>query len=192
MPKARKDQEEKVVQIIMQTYANNPSVYTIIGKGGNQKRKLRRLALFAIERAKNRDGVYISNNEKGMAFCFRSDKNTRSFKEIWNEIRLALVVPWKNITYGLKRERIVKRIRKSEPHYYFWFYGVSADGGRAAYELKDELFQKAKTERLPIFAETSVERNKKVYERFGFEVYDEYNDPTGITIWFMEKRFEHE
>ena len=72
----------------------------------------------------------------------------------------------------------------------FWFFGVNKEGqGKgAAKELWDYIIKMAENDDLPIYLETSVAKNKIVYERFGFEVYHTWdNRDENITIWFMKK-----
>ena len=61
-------------------------------------------------------------------------------------------------------------------------------GDRAGFELKNHIFQYSKQEQLPILLETSVERNKDIYERYGFYVYHEWMDSGGgQSLWFMRR-----
>ena len=48
-----------------------------------------------------------------------------------------------------------------------------------------ELFKESEERRLPIVAETSVEKNKRVYERFGFDVYQVFEDNKGPKLYMM-------
>lgn len=178
---------QQCVKIITKTFKGNPSVNVVIGKNGNSNKKITRLAEYAYVKAQNRDGVYISENKLGTALFFRSDLNKTNFKEVFYELKFALVIPLKNVFKTLKRESFYKSIRPFKSYYYFWFLGVKNGGDKAVYELKDEVFKKATSDKLPILLETSVERNVKAYERYGFEVYHTWNDEeNGITVWFMK------
>ena len=75
-----------------------------------------------------------------------------------------------------------------EEHLYFWFLGVEKGGNKAVFEIKDQIFQWSEEKKLPILLETSVIRNRKVYERYGFEVYHTWDDSgNGNTLWFMRR-----
>ena len=72
---------------------------------------------------------------------------------------------------------------------YFWFLGVEKGGDQAVYELKDHLFELSKNQQLPILLETSVPRNRSVYERYGFEVYHTWEDSgNDKALWFMMRK----
>lgn len=56
----------------------------------------------------------------------------------------------------------------------------------AARELDRDLKKLAKQENLPIYLETAMPVNRKVYERFGYETYDEWIVPEeDIQFWFL-------
>jgi hypothetical protein len=91
--------------------------------------------------------------------------------------------------YNEKREAYFKKRRPQDgKYYYFWFLGVLENGNKAAFELKITVLEKAKKDKLPIYVETSVYRNVIAYQRFGFEVYQEWEDVSNNgVVWFMKK-----
>lgn len=182
--------EKKIaIHIITKTFNSNPSVLASIGSQGNLDKKLKRLADYAFVKSKNRSGVYLSENKKGVAFCYQSNCGKTNLNELWKECRLAATLPVSIIRKTLKREAYIKKFRYSKPHLYFWFLGVEKGGGKATFEIKDLLFSRSQNEQLPIVLETSVMRNKIVYERYGFEVYHQWNDGTdGEILWFMIRK----
>lgn len=188
MIRAKQKDQSDSVQIITDTFEVNPSVNIVIGDKGNRSKKIRRLAEYAFIKALNRDGAYLSENKKGTALCFRSNFGSSNFRELYFELRFAFSLPIRKTFQTLKRESYLKKHRYKDEHLYFWFFGVRKDGEQAAFEIKDHLFQLSKKEDLPILLETSVERNKKIYERYGFKVYHEWPDSgSGKTLWFMKR-----
>jgi len=188
-PATAKDKQD-CIRIIASTFGANPSINVVIGQGGNKQKKLSRLAEYAFAKAQGKKGAYLSSNRKGTALVFRSDDTRFNLKEQYYEIRFALSLPVKNIFSTLQRERFLKEHRYGKPHLYFWFLGVEKGGGKAVYELKEIVFEKALQEKLPIVLETSVWRNVLAYQRYGFEIYYEWEDKeNGITVWFMKKDF---
>jgi len=168
---AKPEHKEDSVQIIANTFDANPSVNIVIGDGGNRQKKIRRLADYAFVKALNRNGAYLSNNRMGTALCFASTEKVFSLKEIYYEVRFAFSIPLRKVFQTLKRESYIKKHRLEEDHLYFWFLGVQKGGGKAGFEMKDYLFERSEKEGLPIVLETSVQRNRRIYERYGFEVY---------------------
>ncbi len=189
--RATASERQKAVEIITTTFDQNPSVNIVIGPGGNRARKIGRLAEYAFVKAINREGAYLSSNKKGAALCFLSDSGKFSLREVWFEMRLAMVLPLKRVLQTLKREAYIKKHRFTGRHLYFWFLGVEKDGGQAVYELKEHIFEISRQEKLPILLETSVQRNMEVYERFGFTVYHTWEDSgDGNALWFMKRDWD--
>ena len=179
------------VDIIYETFNTNPSVNIVIGSGGNRKKKISRLASYAFIKSLNRSGVFFSTNKNGVALCFHSDEGSTSFREVIHEVRFAFSIPIKKVIQTLKREAYIKKNRYKGSHMYFWFFGVQKGGGSAGFELKNFLFQHSKDKQLPILLETSVERNKDIYERYGFHVYHRWDDSGGgKALWFMIRDIE--
>lgn len=189
MPQASKEDKVDAVRIIVNTFDQNPSVNIVIGSGGNRQKKIRRLGEYAFIKALNRKGAYLSSNRKGAALCFESDARGVNFAEFMSELRFALAIPPRKVMQTLKRERYIKKHRYEGRHLYFWFLGVERDGGQAVFELKEFLFRWSEEKQLPILLETSVFRNRKVYERYGFEVYHTWSDSgNGKELWFMMRK----
>lgn len=189
MIKASKADKADVVRIIERTFDNNPSVNIVIGEKGNRKKKIKRLAEYAFIKSLNRDGVYLSNNRKGVALCFRNDLSSFSMLEIIYQLRFASAIPIRNVIQSIRRESYIKKHRLKGKFLYFWFFGVESGGEKAAFEIKDFFFELSKKEGLPIIMETSVRRNKIAYERYGFKVYHEWKDSGDETpLWFMVRK----
>ncbi|XOV66812.1 MAG: hypothetical protein ACFHU9_14395 [Fluviicola sp.] len=186
---ASKEDKQEAVRIITNTFDQNPSVNIVIGSGGNRRKKINRLGNYAFIKAFNRAGAYISSNRKGAALCFESDAKGADFSEFWAELKFAFSIPPKKVIQTLKRESYIKKHRYEGKHLYFWFLGVEKDGEQAVFELKEHLFQLSRQKQLPILLETSVQRNRLVYERYGFEVYHTWNNSgDGKMLWFMMRK----
>lgn len=188
---SRSSAKKIAVQIITETFDANPSVNIVIGTRGNRSRKINRLATYAFQKALNRNGVFLSEDKKGVALCFISDEGTSNLKELIYEIRFAISLSIKKLFQTLKREAYIKKHRYKGRHLYFWFFGVKKEAGQSGFELKNIIFQLSQYEKLPILLETSVKRNKVIYERFGFYVYHQWQDSgDGKILWFMMREAE--
>ena len=181
--------KQKVVEIIVNTFRQNPGVNWLLRKGGNHTKKLERLSEYVFIKAFNRDGVFLSFNEKGVAVCYRYNHKRFSVAEIFSELRFVFTsVSLFRLHKVLKRETYRSKKRPTDGNYlYFWFLGVMDGGEKAAFELRDGIFQMAEEMRLPIYLETAVERNKVAYERYGFKTYHFWNvEKENIKFWFMK------
>lgn len=193
MRKAIKADKKLVSDIISDSFINNPSAVSVLkNKGESKKRHLAGLAKYVFKTAYRRDGVYISDDEKGVAVCYKYNFKKESLYDYWNQFLLAVqVVGLKNVLNVLKRESYIKAKRPADGNFlYFWFFGVKEDGiGKgAASELWHSVLKDAKEKTLPIFLETSLEKNKTVYQRYGFRLFHTWNnEKDNIKIWFMRK-----
>jgi hypothetical protein len=181
--------DRKIVSsIIKETFQNNPSVLSILNKKGDLNKKIGYLADFAFIKAYHRQGVYLSDNQKGVAIFYKGNQSKFSLKETYYEIKFALLaLPLWEIPSILKREAYMKKEKPKDGKYiYFWFLGVKKGGENVGFELKEIVLNEAKKENLPIYLETSVWRNVVVYKRYGFEVYDTWKDEKyKVTVWLM-------
>ena len=186
--------KERVVTILSESFRNIPGVLNVIKQDGNNDMRLRSLARYAFNTAYSRDGVYMSTDGEGAAICYRYNYKKNGIRDYLNQLVLGFeVIGFSRIFKIIKRDNYIKSIRKAEGDYlYFWFLGVSdkgrATGNGAVLNLKDQIFAKAEEEKLPVYLETSVELNKRVYQRYGFEVYHEWQEENNM-IWFMRKHF---
>lgn len=183
---AKREDRKIAVNIIAETFYHNPSVNIVIGNVGNRRKKIARLAAYAFTKSFNRNGAYLSENRKGVALCFHSSSGSGNLQEFILELRFALSIPLQRVLLTLRRESYIKKHRFNGPHLYFWFFGVEQGGEKAGFELIDGIFEMAGKAQLPIVLETSVARNRKIYERYQFEVYHVWPDSgDGKALWFM-------
>lgn len=184
-----KSDRQVVVDIIADSFVNNPSVLSVVRKS-RLKRRIAGLASYAFKFAYRRNGVFLSSDKSGVAICYRFNVKKESLPDYWAQLILLLTsLSLKRVPKLLEREKYLKTKRPASGDFlYFWFFGVHSKGkGRgAAVELKNAIFAEAEQLSLPIYLETSVEKNRRVYERYGFTVHEEwYNEKEGITLWLM-------
>ncbi|WP_420580791.1 GNAT family N-acetyltransferase [Reichenbachiella sp.] len=193
MYKASKADEKLVIDIIAQSFPSNPSVLSVIKNDKKEPQRMQWLARYVFRTALRRNAIFISSDRCGVAICYRFNSHKENLMDYWNQLVLAFTaIGIERIFKVLKRDNYVKNQRpKSGDFMYFWFFGVS-DAGKgkgAAYELQRAVFKDAEEQGLPIYLETSIAKNKRVYERFGFEVYHTWNYISeGITLWFMRRK----
>jgi hypothetical protein len=194
MRKATKDDRKLVIDLICESFEDNPGVGWILKNGGSKNKSIKRLAKLAFIKGYRRNGVFISSNEKGVAVCYcPASKKPSLFEKIYELYFGISSIKWKHIPTVLKTESYKKSKRPSNHQYlYFWFYGVVKDGENAARELGDAVFDEARKFQLPIYLETAMERNKLVYERYGFETYHHHKVPNEhIEYWFLRWYPDH-
>lgn len=192
MKLARLSDKEKVVEILLESFATNPTFQFLIRNNKRKQHYVERIASYAFDFAIRRRGVVLSNNEKGVALCFKYDYMKKDMIDIIRMVTLVIrAFAVRKIFKILRHTNYVEKTRpQCGDYYYFWFFGVLSEeqpktSGR---ELAIHVLKKAESESKDIYAETTLEKNKRVYERFGFEVYKEwYNPENELNVWFMRK-----
>ena len=163
------------LEILKETLVDNRSVIFSIGSKGFFRFKVWLVARFLYSEASRNKGVFIDSKSEGI-ICFFEAKNKRSAAFI---IELPLILfgigPLRILRVWL-RKREVKRFHSKWENYIHCSYLAvrkSARGHGTIFELRNALFQFQQEKQLPILVETTVEKNKRIYERIGFRVYDE-------------------
>lgn len=184
--------KEEIIGHVAEILKETPSAEDIVKKGGNRDKRFRYLATHMVEKAIKEDALILSENGKGIAILFRTNKKDGNFwNEIGNEIGLVLhVTGIKNALSILKNQKYIKAQRPQEGDYlYCWFWGIvpshrGADT-QVGKEMKDEFLRMSDENQLPLYAETRTKRNVIVYRKFGFELFHTWERPDGETMWFL-------
>lgn len=180
--------KELVVQVLSEAFQRNPGALILLKKEGDKRRQMRILITYIFYQCVHINGVYISDNEKAVACCYQFNKTGFSIRALfWKYYFAFTCIGIKNMAAVLKRENFKKSQRPVDGNYlYFWFFGALKDGDRAAWELKNTMFEMARKLGLDIYAETTIERNREIYTRFGFETFYALDDKAeNLTFWFM-------
>lgn len=178
-----------VIRILTESFQTNPSALWVIKQDEKVQKRLYALIEYAVKTGLENDGVFLSDDESAAAICFKEPAKA-SLSSYLNQLRLIRkAIGFSRVPHVLKREGYLKKHRPNEPHLNFWFLGVdpARKGGRGVHDLKQGIFRLSAELQLPILIETSVERNKNVYERFGFHVYHTWRPSTDYTLWFMKR-----
>lgn len=189
MRNASPTDRHKVIEILTESFSENPGVDWIFSSNKNKKKKLKKLAEYAYAKCIHSGQVFISSNDRGVALIYKEPADKWYLDEKLKFVKFGLYsIPLLRIQKVLKRESFRKSVRlKNIPHYYFWFLGVLKYGENAGLELNQGVIDLCKKEKIPLFLETSVERNKMIYERLGYESYFHWTDDSkNISFWFMK------
>lgn len=189
MKPATKADQNLVVSIVCESFTDNPSVQRVINP--KKPRALEALAHYAFQSSLPADGVWLSNDNSSIAICYPFYHKKESLKEVFAQMKLIKnCIGFSRLLKVEKSNAYVNAVRPKDGLFlYFWFFGASENGkkSRAAFELKNDILKWSEESRLPIYLETSVARNRRVYERYGFEVYHTWERDANDTLWFMRR-----
>ena len=189
--KATYKDKATAVKIISASLVNIPSTDWITGNSKRNNKHFKTLAEYMFDVSLAKKGVHLSSCKTGVLLMFRADEKINPFKLLFCQLKLIhnCIGYWRFLSV-IKRESYIKLVRPKENNYlYIWFWGVlpGVRGNGAAIELKDFLMNVSKTQGLPILAETTLSKNKKVYERYGFSTYHTWVlKKINLVTWFMK------
>jgi len=187
------DKEEIInnVSILLQEV---PTSMEIVKDDHKREKRFRYLAKHMVEKAIEKDALIVSEDNKGIAILFRINSKEKNFwKDLIMDLKLALnVTGIKKGLKALKTQAYVKSQRPKEGDYlYCWFWGIlsdarGSDNKKTAYEMKNQFYATAKDLQLPIYAETRIKRISLAYRRYGFELFNEWDHPSGGKMYFLK------
>ena len=182
---------ERAIQIISYSLVNIPSANLIVGRGKNKTNHFRSLAEYMVDVSLEKNGVYLSTCRNGVILMYHSQAKVNPFKMLYYRLRLIKnCIGYLRLVSILKREEYIQSIRSWKNNYlYVWFFGIDLGmrGKGAAYELKNVLMAESKRLNLPVFLETTLHQNKKVYQRYGFSIYHTWmSKKFKVITWFMK------
>ena len=188
-----KAEKAEIITKVTSLLKEIPSSMDIVKKGGNRHKRFEYLATHMVEKAIEKDALIISENRMGIAILFKTSKKDDNFlKDIWSQIGLVLnVTGIKNAYRIVKNQNYIKKQRPQTGEYlYCWFWGILAESRGAdtqvGKEMKDEFYRQAIEYQIPLYAETRMRKNALVYQRFGFELFHEWQHPSGDTMYFLK------
>jgi ribosomal protein S18 acetylase RimI-like enzyme len=188
MRKFIEQDREKIINILVNSFEGNKSVYFVVGKSAAGRKVLME---YSLENCLENGEVYISDSGKSCVLIKYSDQKRKPLKLwIW-DLKLAfsgIGIP--KISKVLKRESCIEAVQPKDPFLYVWFIGVQPEsqGRREGSKLLGAVLNLAKAKNLPVCLETSTERNFRWYENFGFSVYAS-SDEFGFPFYFYKKDF---
>ena len=161
----------------------------------NVSKRIAAIAEYVFDFAWKRKGVYLSDNGKGVAICYQYNYRNVLLGDFILMFKLAIkAIHYRKLLNVFLHDSFIKKQRPESGNYlYFWFFGVlhEEQPKTSARDLTQQIFSLSKKLQLPIYAETTIEKNKVVYQRFGFKVYKTwFNRANGIKVWFMMREPE--
>ena len=170
-----------------------PTSMEIVKDDSKREKRFHYLARHMVEKAIEKDALIVSENNKGIAILFRTNSREGNFwKDLITDLKLAINVT--GIRKGLrvmKNQQDIKAQRPKEGDYlYCWFWGIlpdarGSDDAKIAYEMKNRFYEISKELQLPIYAETRIRRISLAYRRYGFELFHQWDHPSGDKMYFL-------
>ncbi|MFN0276458.1 MAG: hypothetical protein ACKVPJ_11970 [Chitinophagales bacterium] len=190
MKKATQQDKQTVTAIFCETFKTNPTIQFMIKHDKRASKRIAAIAEYAFDFAFKRNGVFISDNGKGVAICYQYNYKNVLMGDFLLMLKMVIkAIHFRKVLKVLLHDSFIKKQRPEHGNYlYFWFFGVLPEEQpkTSARDLTHQIFKLSDSLQLPIYAETTIEKNKRVYQHFGFRVYKTWvNQANGIKVWFM-------
>jgi hypothetical protein len=179
------------LKILEEAFSLNPTFLWLIGKNRFSVKRLRCLCTYCLKMSLLKRTGYISSDGYGIAVVSDNECKAPFFKAL--ALQLYLVhncIGWHRIYKAIQRELLMKRILSKAKGFHFLILAVMRGprGSGTAGELKEAVFEMSRRKGLPVYSETTIAKNKVVYERYGFRVYADCTLPgADFTVWFMKR-----
>jgi hypothetical protein len=188
------ENNDRALQILASAFDSIPSTLWIVKNDEHIHKRVLALSQFCLSVALQKNGAFISSDEKGVALIFRNGIKQTPLKWLVDYFRLGNeCIGWRKAWSIIQREKTIVSKRLKIEHLYFWMLGVEdhSNGLNTIIEIRDFVFAYSRQLKLPILAETTVEKNLTLYKRYGFSVYDRWETGVdGINIWFIQRSFD--
>lgn len=178
------------LDIAEEAFISNPSMLWFIKKDHKQRERMRELCRYCINMARERKGAFLSNDLNGIVLYYGNDAKVSAFRFLKHLIRLLnRATGWGKFFQLLQRQRNVQKMRGNNPHIYVLLLASNhKNGNGTVIEMRDAIYSESERLKLPLFAETASEINKRAYERYGFKTYNEYILPNADTkLWLLRR-----
>lgn len=180
MIKASYNDKAIVVDILSESFDTNGSVNFVIRQDKSRKGRIRRLMEYSFDLCYLFGDIYLSGDKKACALTLFPDRKKTTLKTILLDVKLAFsCIGLSRILKVLERESAIKSNYPSTPILHLWFIGVapSMQGKGLGKQLLSEIINESKNQNRPIYLETSMTENLSFYEKAGFEIYKQLEQP---------------
>lgn len=188
---AQRKDKEQVVEILYNSFANDPHINWIVGEGGNKQERIKRLMSYAFEHSLINGLIQLTEDKKAVAVWKKHHSRKMNLYLLIENIKFLLAFGFKRLARITQMEKeISKRYPKNCFYNYLWFIGTqpSEQGkGYGSALLRPEL-KKSLEEKRTVYLETTTESNLSYYMKKGFVLYDKIvvNNMNPLTIFLLK------
>ncbi len=175
MRSATRNDKLLVTDLLSAAFDDNLSVNFIVRQDDQRKARIHALMDYSFEVCYHSGKVWLSDDNRACALVLYPHKKRTTLKSIWLDAKLIFkAVGIGGIKKTLDREAKIKAKQPKEPMAYLWFIGVSPLYQRQGIgnKLLKQVIADAERQGLPVYLETSTERNLPWYDQHGFTEYD--------------------
>lgn len=174
MIKATYADKKNIIELLCKSFDTNKSVNYVVKQDRKRKKRIRVLMDYSFEACWNFGEIYLSEDKKGVVLLLFPEKKKTNAPSVIRDIKLAIhCVGISNISKVLSREAKIKKYHPKKL-IYIWYIGIDPDfqsQGMGSSLLKS-VVELSEEKKLPVYLETSNERNLNFYNKHFFEMYN--------------------
>jgi hypothetical protein len=185
------DTLDEAIALLAEAFIANKSVQWFLKDNKMSEPRLKAFCRYCIVMAMYDQGAYFSDDGNGVVlFNYHTGKKKSSLVRLLTTLRfVAFGCGIRRIPMIRRRQLALQQAREKEPHIYISLIASNLKGGNATIiELKQTVFDLSEKSGLPIFAETTLLLNLRVYQRYGFTCYDTHAlEKSDVKIWMLRR-----
>lgn len=187
---AKFSDKERIAKLLTNAFDTNKSINFVVKQNERRVQRIEQLMKYSFDNCWHSGEIYMTDDQTGVVLLLFPERKRISFRSVISDISLVInTIGINRVKTVLKRE---KKIKQSYPSKYIhlWYIGVLPEHQR---EGKGSLLLKGVNDisdklQLPVFLETSVIDNIRLYERFGFKVFKEID--LGYKLYLLKRDFQ--
>lgn len=187
MKKATKGDKRLVTKILYDCfYDNNSVIYTT---KENNTRAVRKLMEYSFDICFNCGYILINEEETGCLLVKDPEKKLNFILETYLNLKLIFQsIGLSKVRRVLDRESKIKKTYRHKSYIYLWYIGVAPNeqGKGQGTAILNNLINISNKNKLPIYLETSVNKNVDWYHKHGFELNDTI--PFDVNLYSMVRQ----
>lgn len=185
------EDREKAINILYRAFKKTPGVVWIVKQDKCINDRIKAVCAYCFDTVLPIKGAFITSDGKGVSLLYRLKDKKLTVRDLINQAILAYkAIGVRRAKEIIRREKYIKQHRPEGDYLYFWMVAVDTDvkGIDTMKEITYWAQELSNKMNIPLLAETTMEKNKVVYERYGYQVYHTWDVPKkDFKVYFMIK-----
>jgi GNAT superfamily N-acetyltransferase len=187
---AQRKDKTRIIEILCQSFQNDPQINYILGSNGNKNKKLLRLMAYSFEFGLANGKVEISEDKNSVAIWKSSNSKKMTINLFYESILFFFTFGWSGIKRISAMEKKIAAFYPDKTIFnYLWILGTNPNEQGKGYgtAILSKAINNFEQNKVPIYLETSTDSNLKYYQRKRFELYHSMilDSETQLTTYLM-------
>jgi GNAT superfamily N-acetyltransferase len=187
---AQRKDKTRIIEILCQSFQNDPQINYILGSNGNKNKKLMRLMAYSFEFGLANGKVEISEDKNSVAIWKSSNSKKMTINLFYESILFFFTFGWSGIKRISAMEKKIAAFYPDKTIFnYLWILGTNPNEQGKGYgtAILSKAINNFEQNKVPIYLETCTDFNLKYYQRKGFELYHSMilDSETQLPIYLM-------